>query len=76
VADALSSRGQYELNPILGRGKFGRRQAVVKFSLTTGGMLSSEWAARKSRRARIAVTVLNFGLAGGLAFVASRNARM
>lgn len=42
VADAMSSRGLYELNPILGNGQFGARQASIK-GIVSGGLILSEW---------------------------------
>lgn len=46
AADAASSIGMYELNPVLGRGSFGARQAVVKGAIT-GSALFTAWKIRK-----------------------------
>lgn len=42
TADIASSRGSYELNPVLGRGPFGARQASIKAGIV-GGVILAEW---------------------------------
>ncbi|MGA2741734.1 MAG: hypothetical protein ABSG65_30390 [Bryobacteraceae bacterium] len=41
AADVASSYGQRELDPVLGRGRYGMRQASLEFGIT-GAMLTAE----------------------------------
>lgn len=72
-ADIASSRGMYELNPLLGEGRFGAKQMTIKLSLSAA-LLASEWLIlRKHTAWRKTFTALNY-VAGGATFgVAARN---
>jgi hypothetical protein len=74
AADIRTSWGRYELNPILGRGQFGARQAGIKIGLTTGLTLWQYWRIHKGKPEKPMV----FGnaiAAGVTAAVAAHNAR-
>jgi hypothetical protein len=73
AADAISSWGGYELNPVLGRGPFGPRQTMVKAGIAAG-VVVTEW--RWMRRHRRAAAIANFVASGILAGVAARNWRV
>lgn len=72
AADILSSRGQYELNPILGRGPFGTRQETIKAG-AVAAVLLTEWSLRKHPALRRGFTWMNY-VVGGVTFgVAAHN---
>lgn len=74
-ADMLSSRGMYELNPVLGRGPFGTRQVAISASIV-GGIELTKWVlARRYPRSRVvrAMSLVPAALRGG---VAARNWRV
>jgi hypothetical protein len=48
AADARSSWGRYELNPVLGRGTFGARQAAIKGISLAAILASQEAIARRT----------------------------
>jgi hypothetical protein len=75
TADILTSRGNYELNPMLGRGNFGPRQTAISLGLTAGAIALTEWSARHHGNRKL-LTWLLLGMAGARATVAVRNARM
>jgi hypothetical protein len=75
VADAITSRGQYELNPVLGRGQFGRRQVGIKIALTGGSIGAQAFGVRRWPWMRRVFVVANVATAGALAGVAARNER-
>lgn len=70
VADTASSWGQYETNPILGRGQFGARQLAVKSGISIGGIYA--FNRLDARHPRI-VTTVNFALTGLLGWAAAHN---
>lgn len=72
-ADAYSSLGRYESNPVLGRGQFGGGQIAIKTAIVGGILLGQEIAARKLPAMAPAFTVSNFGVAGYLGWQARRN---
>lgn len=73
--DTVSSYGRYELNPILGRGTFGRRQAGIKISVGAGLALGSWLLALKSPESCRVVSRLNILEGAALSGVALRNWR-
>ena len=76
VADIGSSVGMRELNPILGRGAFGPRQAGVCAGIS-GGLILAEWLLVHHHPEREqAVAVANFGMAAAHGAVAVRNYRL
>lgn len=50
VVDVHSSRGRYELNPILGRGEFSARAATTSLGITGGVLVAQYLALRWIRR--------------------------
>jgi len=46
AADAASSFGRRELDPVLGRGTYGARQAVLEFGITGAMLAAQELAVR------------------------------
>jgi hypothetical protein len=72
-ADAFSSWGRPEINPILGRGRFGGQQIALKTALVGGSMLAQELIARKAPSVKPALSIVNFGMAGYLGWQSVRN---
>jgi hypothetical protein len=72
-ADAASSLGRQETNPVLGRGQFGRGQIAIKAAIIGGVMLGQEIVAHKIPAARSAFAAANFGIAGYLGWQANQN---
>ncbi len=52
AVDIHSTVGGYELNPVLGRGPFGPRQATIKVSIVGGVVLAQYLIQRKWKKAR------------------------
>lgn len=76
VLDAASSRGAYELNPLLGRGPFGSRQVMTKGAIV-GSLILSEWLVmRKRPETRRAWAYTNYAIAGATTGIAVRNWRI
>lgn len=74
VADLASSFGPgVETNPILGRGRFGARQASIKVAGTAALLAIQYRAVRDRHGARRVAAIANFAAAGALCFVAARN---
>lgn len=74
-ADLHSSRDLYELNPVLGRGSFGARQATVKVSLAAGLIGAEYLVIRRWPRTERAWRWVNWIAAGTTTAVAVRNYR-
>jgi len=75
AVDAASSRGRYELNPVVGRGPFGARQVAVGAAIT-GGALAAQWLVlRRHPEMRRAFVVSNAAAAGAHGVAAWRNWR-
>lgn len=73
--DAVSSRGQYELNPALGRGPFGARQEAVK-GIAVGGILLTEYLVlRKHPETRRSWVYVNYAAGAATAGAAIHNWR-
>lgn len=73
--DAASSIGRYELNPVLGRGPFGRRQIAIKGSLFAVNLALQREILRRNPSARRKLAITNFIVAGALGTVAATNLR-
>lgn len=75
AADAVSSHGRLELNPVLAnQGVYSdARGAAVKAGLMLGTVYLERWLIRKHPKAARPLTILNFALAGGTGYVAARN---
>jgi hypothetical protein len=71
VADASSSWGGNELNPLAGRGRYGVSQVSVK-ALVLAGPLLLQWRLRRPQNERV-FTITNFAVGGSLAGLAIRN---
>lgn len=76
VADCASSMGGYELNPVLGRGRFGGRQMALAGGITGGLMLTQWLVVRRNPQAERPAAVANFAAAGLHGWVAQRNWRL
>lgn len=74
--DTASSYGRYELNPVLGRGTFGRRQTGIKISVGSALAVGSWLIARKDRETCKVVSRLNILQGAALSGVAVRNWRL
>lgn len=71
--DAFSSRGQYELNPILGRGQFGAEQ-IARKGLIDVALIAGEWLLiRRHSALERPFTVFNYAAGAASAAVAVRN---
>ena len=75
LVDVGSSWGKRELNPVLGRGRFGRRQAGIKLGVAGGWLVGQEVLRRRVPESARAITVVNLAGAGGLGVVAVGNWR-
>lgn len=75
AADAASSYGRPELNPVLGQ-QFGGRSGAIKFGIVGGAVLAQYIINKKLPQAEKPLAVINFGMAGAFGAVAIRNARM
>ena len=76
ITDIASSWGGYELNPVLGTGRFGPRQTAIKGALAGGGLAIQYAAVRKYPRYKRIATIVNIALAGVTMGVAVRNWRI
>ena len=74
AADVRSSWGRQELNPVLGRGTYGPRQAAIELGATAAALAVEEIAARRHPEARARFAAANIGTAAVLGAVAARNA--
>ena len=73
AADAATSWGKYEMNPVLGNQGFGVRAMVLKGAiLGTAIVVERRFTTRHPEGA----TVMNFGMAGVLAAAAVHNSRI
>ena len=75
AADAASSLGMYEINPVLGRGSFGPRQMAVKGAALTGTLAAQTWLLRKHPRYAGTFAVINYISAGAFTGAAVHNFR-
>ena len=73
AADIYSSRGGYELNPILGRGQFGARQAGIKIGAVVGLATVQRLVLRRHPRAERSFVVANVASGAATGLVAYRN---
>lgn len=71
--DAVSSRGGYELNPILGRGNFGAHQEAIKGAFVGALVVGELLVVRRWPRSARAFMWCNFAGAGVTASMAARN---
>lgn len=76
VADALSSRGGMELNPILGRGPFGWKQAGKKLGAVGGLVVAQALVVRANQRMCKPLVVFNITMAAGTGVVVGMNLRL
>ena len=75
VMDAVSSRGSFESNPVLGRGQFGSSQVAIKAGIA-GGVGLAEWLIlRRHPETKRLWTWTNYGAGAVTAAVAVRNWR-
>jgi hypothetical protein len=71
--DSMSSRGGFETNPVLGRGQFGARQAVIKAGIASGVVLAEQMILRRHPETQRFWTWANYGTGTAIAAVAVRN---
>ena len=76
AADTASSYGGYELNPVLGTGRFGGRQVGIKVGVVGSGLAAQYIAVRKHPQHKRVATIVNFALAAATTGVAVRNWRV
>jgi hypothetical protein len=60
IADTASSWGGYELNPALGRGEFGARQAVIKSAVIAGMILAENHIVKRNLKYKKALVIANW----------------
>lgn len=73
TADSISSMGGYEINPLLGRGEFGRRQLITKTAIVDSlVVVELAWTKKHSKSKRM-LSVMNWVAAGLLAGAATHN---
>jgi hypothetical protein len=75
VADAGTSWGAREANPLLGR-TFDGRAAAVKAGVTGAMLMFERTAIRRGYATRRKCTWINWAISGGLGLVAYRNSRL
>lgn len=73
VADVASSWGLYELNPVLGRGQFGLRQASIKGGVAGAGLVAEWILVKKWPKFSRTFRWVNFGVSAELGAVAWHN---
>ena len=73
AADALTSSGRYELNPLLGRGPFGARAVGIKAGISTGGIAIQYFILKHHPAAARKAAFINFAMAGLTGGTATRN---
>lgn len=73
VADVRTAYGLYELNPVLGRGPFGARQAATSLAISGGVIVAAEALGRRYPKLRKPLAVTLFIAAGVRGGVAARN---
>jgi hypothetical protein len=76
IADAHSSIGGVESNPLLGGGQFGHRQTAIKFGVLTGSLIAQEIVARRYKghdKPLVLFSVGNAAVAEFLVGVSIRN---
>jgi len=71
--DTMSSRGAIELNPVLGRGRFGSRQTMVKAGIASGIVLLERTIMRRYPDTRRYWTWTNYATGAAITSVAVRN---
>jgi hypothetical protein len=76
AVDAHSSWGRYELNPIVGTGQFGSRQAATTLSISASIIAAEYLLLRKYPRLARRMTWTNFAMAGIRFGTAARNYRL
>ena len=74
TADAMTSMGRYELNPVLGAGQFGIRATGVKIGISTATIGVEYLILRRRPEAARKAAWVNFGMAGLTGGIAARNA--
>lgn len=70
TADAASSWGLHETNPIIGTGTFGARQLSIKMAFTGASLYSGQVMSRRHRRT---VIIANFVATGLLTWATAHN---
>ena len=75
AADVMTSMGRYELNPVLGQGRFGPRATSVKIGISAATMGAQFLILRRWPEALRKAAYLNFALAGATGGVAASNIR-
>ena len=73
VADTATSWNRNELNPLLGRSRFGAGQASIKFSMLSAAAVFELFWARRHGRSAALFTGINFASAGVIGATAYRN---
>jgi hypothetical protein len=73
TADAASSFGRYELNPVLGVGRFCPRATGIKFGISSAAIGAQYLMLRRRPEAARKAAWVNFTLAGATAGIAVRN---
>ena len=74
TADVISSRGRYELNPVLGAGTFGLRAAGMKVGISAATVGLEYLFLRRRPEAARKAAIVNFGMSGVTGAIAARNA--
>jgi len=75
AADAMTSIGRHELNPVLGVGQFGPRATGLKIGISAVTIGAQYLILRRKPEAMRKAAYINFGMAGATAGVAVHNSR-
>lgn len=73
VADAVSTVGAYETNPVLGIGPFGGRAIGIKIGVASGIVLAEYFIHRRYPESTRPMAFANLATAGALSGIAARN---
>jgi hypothetical protein len=75
TADAASTWGQNEINPVLGSGRFGMGQVAVKGGIVAGALLIQGFMLKRQPQTEHIFDVGNFAMGAAFGAVAVRNWR-
>jgi hypothetical protein len=75
AADTMTSMGRYELNPVLGAGRFGPRATGLKIGISAAMIGAQYLILRRRPQAMRKAAFVNFAMAGATAGVAALNTR-
>ena len=76
LADGMTSVGHYELNPVLGNGRFGTRSVGVKIGMSSALVGAQYLMLRRRPEGARKAAFINFAMGGLTGGMAIRNSRL